>query len=351
MNKLIYRWHWFRINFRYAFRPGKPLVVLRILRNYFRMVILKKNLLRYVDCSIGWKCNMNCKHCFASYFEDSQRKIMSPDDYARMSREAMTMGAVNFSFQGGEPLLYKELFQIIKSVRPSRNLISVTTNGFLLDRGMIKKLKENKVDILTISIDSGIAREHDEFRNFRGSFHRALRGILLAKRAGINVTVGCVVTHQNLHSEGIKRLMKVCTRLRVILMLIYAVPTGKWKDNQDAVLTAEDIEHIRDTVKTNPYIRTDFYANYLNTGCGAGKEILYLTPYGDILSCPFIHMSFGNIFEESLTSIRRNILKIQYFSTWWPYCLAGEDRGFIDRYMSRINQRDKFPVHYREILK
>ena len=186
------RWRWFRINFKYAFRVHKPYLILRLIWNYFKIIFLKKQLLRYVDFSIGWKCNMKCQHCFAVNFEDSTKRVMGSSDYRKVAEETMKMGAINFSFQGGEPLLYKKLFDIIKSCYPQRNLISVTTNGILLTENMLKRLKKAGVDILTVSIDSGIPEEHDEFRNLKGAFYEALKGIILAKKMGLNVTVGFV---------------------------------------------------------------------------------------------------------------------------------------------------------------
>jgi len=108
---------------------------------------------------------------------------------------------------------------------------------------------------------------------------------------GLNVTVGCVVSRKNLYSEGIKKLIKLCENLKIILLLIYAVPIGRWKNNLEVLLREEDIYFIKKLTQKSGYIRTDFFANYLKYGCGAGKEILYLTPYGEVLACPFIHIS------------------------------------------------------------
>jgi len=69
------------------------------------------------------------------------------------------------------------------------------------------------------------------------------------------------------------------------------------------------------------------------TGCGAVKEILYFTPYGDVLACPFLHFSLGNVFEEDLDTIQRRALRNPYFALYYPVCLAAEHRDFIERYL------------------
>ena len=95
---------------------------------------------------------------------------MDVPDYARVARQAMALGAVNFSFQGGEPLMFKKLPHIIRACRPERNVISVTTNGTLLTEERVEELKRIGVDILTVSLDSGIAEEHDRFRAREGTW-------------------------------------------------------------------------------------------------------------------------------------------------------------------------------------
>ena len=65
----------------------------------------------------------------------------------------------------------------------------------------------------------------------------------------------------------------------------------------------DDLDYIDRLTEQSPYIRTDFQANLVSYGCGAAKEILYLTPYGDVLVCPFMHISFGNIFFKIIPVI------------------------------------------------
>lgn len=346
--KLLYK---YLINFRYAFSPKKPLLVFRLIKNYLDILFFGKKPLRYVDFAIGYRCNLNCEHCFAAVLENqhSERK-MELGDYRRVSRECMGLGAVNFSFQGGEPLLYPELEDYIRACNPRENLISVTTNGILLTKENVLRLKRIGVDILTVSLDSGLQEEHDNFRGMPGTFDKVIKGIKLALENGLHVTIGAVVSHKNLESYGIKKLICIANELRVILNLILAVPIGRWRDNKEVLITEEDMNYIRYLTKDSPYIRTDFEANYLYTGCGAVKEILYLTPYGDVLACPFIHISLGNVVEESIQSIRKRALRNDYFCKYYNRCLAANDGPFMRNIMSKIYRNKILPVSYDEVF-
>jgi MoaA/NifB/PqqE/SkfB family radical SAM enzyme len=334
------------LNFRYSFRPGKPLLIFRLVITYLGILLLRRKPLRYVDLAIGYACNLKCQHCFATALDKKGRRRITPAEFRGIVRQAMELGALNFSFQGGEPTLYPELLDFIKNTFPRRNLISVTTNATLLNEEKIRTLKKAGVDILTISLDSAAPEEHDRFRGVKGTFEKTMNTIQLALKNGLNVTLGAVVSHKNVRSRGLINLIELAHSLKVIIFLALATPLGEWDNNEDIVLTDDDRTYLYDLVKKYPLLRTDFEANFTQWGCGAIKEILYITPYGDVLPCPFIHCSVGNVFEESLKNIREKALQNPYFDHYHKLCLAAEDREFMEKYSGGFylqnNQPRKF---------
>jgi MoaA/NifB/PqqE/SkfB family radical SAM enzyme len=71
----------------------------------------------------------------------------------------------------------------------------------------------------------------------------------------------------------------------------------------------------------------------LDMGCIAVKGMFSVTQYGDVLPCPYIHISIGNIFEEPLKDIIKRGLDIKYFGEHVDTCLIAEDRAFIKKYI------------------
>jgi len=337
----------FALNFKYAFRPHKPGLIVRLIKTVIRSQVFKNPPLRYVDFAVDFDCNMKCKHCFATVLRNDNRRRMTPDDYSRVAEECVKLGTVNFSFQGGEPLLLKNLPDIITACKPEKNVISVTTNGTLLTYDNISKMKKIGVDIFT---NSSIPEEHDNFRGMKGAFDKTLQGMKIAIKKGINITLGAVVTHQNLKSEGINGLIRMAKQYHIILNIILPVSAGRWLNNREVSLTSEDLKYIEELTLSSPYIRTDFQANLGKYGCGAGKEILYITPYGDVLVCPFIHISFGNIFEDPISVIRSRVLQNPYFSVYHQKCLASTDVEFIEKYLNKTLKADKLPLDYKNVF-
>ena len=72
-------------------------------------------------------------------------------------------------------------------------------------------------------------------------------------------------------------------------------------------------------------------------GCNTVNR-LYVTPIGDVLVCPYVHITIGNIYEKSLKEISEYGFSIKKFREYSSICLAGEDREFIQKYMQREQQ-------------
>ena len=77
---------------------------------------------------------------------------------------------------------------------------------------------------------------------------------------------------------------------------------------------------------------------------------MYITPIGDVLVCPYVHIKIGNVYEQSLKEIRDFGFTIKHFSEHSPLCLAGENKEFIQKYMSYEGQSIFNPAVAKEIF-
>jgi len=341
----------YALAWRYTVHLRKPLLLLRLLKNAFLVYVCRRPLLRYVDMSLDFACNLHCSHCFNEAFtrDDGTRQLTNAN-YRSLAAQCRRLGAISFSFQGGEPFLFPDkLAEVIPCFSPRSSLISVSTNGTLCTAENLHRLHKLGVDILTISIDSGLPEEHDAFRNAPGSFAKAMRSIDLALAEGFRVTIGTTVSHQNVNSAGLKKIMDYACTKHCLLVLILAVPAGRWEANDDILLTEKDLEMIDVYCRDTPFVQTDLEGNYLHRGCGAMKEILYLTPYGDVLACPFLHISFGKTPEEAIATIRTRALQNNYLNIYWPRCLAAADDQFREHIMSQLEGKKRLPVAAEDI--
>ena len=124
--------------------------------------------------------------------------------------------------------------------------------------------------------------------------------------------------------------------------------TGAWEGKQEVLINEDDAEFLRRAHEQYPVLHRDTFPSYgMDKGCGCVDSTLHITPYGDVLPCVFIHISLGNIFEESLADIIARGQKIKWFRNYSRLCLSGENRYFIEQYMSKFYGKP-LPIHWSE---
>jgi MoaA/NifB/PqqE/SkfB family radical SAM enzyme len=321
-------------------------LTLRILKAFVDLLILKKQPLRYVDINIGLACNLRCAHCFAENFKFPGALDLSPEEWRSVFEQLLDLGCIALAFTGGEPLAYLDrLLHLISLAKPDRSLLIVCSNGTLLTPAIAKQLKDAGLDIIQLSLDSGIAEEHDAFRGASGVYAKTIAAVDIAQQAGLRVAVVPTVSHQNLHTEGFRKLIEWTKEKDILVNLAMAAPVGNWHENEACRLTPQDIEDLDKLVESTPHVRRDFETNYWWQGCGAGTEKLYFTPFGDVLPCPFMHISFGNVRESSVAAIRNKMLANRFLAGYYPRCLTAEDAEFMDNFLPReLLQGHKLPT-------
>jgi len=345
MNALQREWELFRLRLKYGLHPGKPTYPFRLISNilrtkWYRYTKQNKYILRGIDFAITWDCNFRCEHCYAETLKGTgNNKLMTPEQYREVCRQAMELGCMVFSLQGGEPFVREDVFDVIEAFNPKKNNVFLNTNGSLCDERVIKRLRDSGVDCLYFSIDSGIAEEHDHFRKYPGSYQTIVEAIDLCEKYGINVVVNTVVFKENLYSEGFKRVLDFCKSRRILHQTIFACPVGNWTGRVDLTLGPEDKEYFQELRKDYPNVVRDMDNNWGKFGCPAGKEVLYISAFGDVHGCPYNHTSLGNVLKEPLKDIWDRALQVKWYREYHPKCLMAEDVDFLKFYLPLADKK------------
>ncbi len=302
-----------------------------------------------IDFAYSFECNFRCPHCCAEAFGYSN-KHMSFEGIKLVADQADEMGIFVINLIGGEPLVW-DLSKIIDAIDSSRFHISITTNGWLLTPEVANQLAELGVDKVGVSIDSGLREEHDNFRCKEGSFNRAVGGVQNSIAAGIRTLISVVVTHQSLYTKGFHALLNLSKELNVGLDIQCATVSGGWRGRLDVLIDEKDAEYLEKLRDEYPLLRRDVWSTPGSEGgCPAITRSVYIIPSGDVLPCLFIHVSLGNVLKEPLKYIIDRGLKIREFSEFTKLCLAGEDRGFIDKYLAKTFGVKTLPLGFGEVF-
>ena len=312
--------------------------------------------LRGIELNFNNLCNFRCKHCFTnSHIGERAKEQMSIEKVADLANQADELGMFEFDLQGGELTLRPELlYKVVEAIKPERFYLYVTTNGYKFDAKMAERLAELGVSRLSVSIDSLDPRTHDEFRGKKGALKKALEALEHANTAGMATYMNVTVGHYNAFSEDFENLLAYSKDKSYTTLLNVACPSGAWKDNDDVMVNDADKKHLIHLRKKYKNIFRNLW-NPLDKefegvlGCNTVNR-MYVTPIGDVLVCPYVHIKIGNIFESSLKEIAEYGFSIRKFRDYSAKCLAGEDKEFNMKYMQKEGQSIFNPTHANELF-
>ena len=136
-----------------------------------------------------FQCNLACAGCGKiDYPKEILQKRVSVDDAMRAVDEC---GAPIVSIPGGEPLIHKEMPQIVAGIVARRKFVYLCTNAILLAKH-IDEYRPSAYLTFSIHLD-GNKERHDESVCQEGVFEKAVAAIKLARDKGFRVTVNCTL--------------------------------------------------------------------------------------------------------------------------------------------------------------
>jgi MoaA/NifB/PqqE/SkfB family radical SAM enzyme len=253
------------------------------------------------------KCNLQCDHCYNRSGEYTEDK-MTIEAWINLASEIVKEGGIfECILSGGEPLLLGDkLFELMDILHDDGTFFLLITNGYLLNKDIVDKLKKYRYRWIQISIDAATPEAHDKLRNVSGSWERAVRGACLVANAGIPLTISSSITKNEINKvEDLTRIAYQCGASSIILGEIF--PSGRAIFNNELLLTngerGELIYKINELsneyagrllIQRSSSIKSQLTGSINQTNAGA-----IIRPNGDIrLDCvaPFI---IGNVFNGS----------------------------------------------------
>lgn len=334
---------------RQSLKKEKPYVYEKIMR--YPEKLKKGESIAILQFQYDYTCNFRCQHCCVTKLRAKDpNRFFTPESVKELSRQADEIGLAHLVITGGEPLVFPDFDDIVKAIDPQKFYITSDTNGWLLDDKRAKHIKSLGVDKIQLSLDSLSATDHDAFRRREGSHFRCLRAIEAAQNAGLNIIVQTVVTKQRIRSQEFIEFLEFLNGKGVPVFVTYAKPVGEWEGKYDILINRDDMDYIR-ALEKKYNVFTHLTPSYgIDMGCIAVKRMVSITKYGDVMPCPYIHVSLGNFFEEPLKDILERGLNIKFFGQYCDTCFIAEDRDFIEKYEAKRIYGKPLPVPYDEVF-
>jgi len=311
-----------------------------------------------IQFQYDYLCNFDCEHCCIDKFyvpksweKESGRRKFELEDVRRLADECHELGLANFVITGGEPLLLKEFDELVEAIGPDRFYLVTDSNGWNLDLEKAKHLKAIGVDKVQLSLDGADEESHDTFRRAPGSWKRVMRAIDACKEADLHVILSTVIWKDRIYTEEWKQFLDYAKSKDVGTYVVYAKPVGAYEGVTEQMMTEKEGK-ILQQFEEDYDIFTHMTPSYgRDIGCIAVKRMVPITRYGDILPCPYQHISLGNFFEESLADIIGRGLNIKWFDPRKNMpCICGVDKGFIENVISESYGDSEVPVRYDKVF-
>lgn len=303
-----------------------------------------------IQLQYDYRCNVQCEHCSIKRFQGvNGNRRLTPADVANIAKQADEMGLARFVISGGEPTVFPDLEELVQAIDPEKFYINCDTNGWLLAE-KAEFLKKIGIDRMQLSIDSLDAEEHDAFRKKPGLYAKIMEGIKECRRIGLDLYIQTVVTKERLHSDEFIRFLEYYNGLGYTVFVSYAKPVGAWEGHFDNLIDRNDMAYMRELEKKYK-VCTHLTPGYgLDMGCIGVKGFISVTQYGDVLPCPYIHTSIGNVFDTPLKDIIQTGMEIKHFGEHRDTCLIAEDLDFIKKYVAGRIYDKPLPVPSTEVF-
>jgi AdoMet-dependent heme synthase len=287
-----------------------------------------------VSWNLTYRCNLACEHCYldaggtpmvgTENFADrselgTEECFRVIDEIAAFAPECLTI------LTGGEPLLRRDVLEIVRRAAERGLWVVVGTNGVRITENVASRLAEAGGRGLSLSLDALDPDRHDRFRRVRGAWRNTVEGAEILNRTGLPFIVQTTAGSHNLGElEAIADFAHDRLAAKV-WNLYFLVPTGRGqfvsdmtsaqyddvlaslyriqrKYDRRMLVNAKCAPHHIKTLLENGTAPTRTYSGGAG-GCPAGTHYMGIRPNGDVTPCPYLPVFAGSLRSARLTDL------------------------------------------------
>jgi MoaA/NifB/PqqE/SkfB family radical SAM enzyme len=266
--------------------------------------------LRYVSWEITRRCDARCVHCYAeSGPEVATDRDLSTAEALALIDQLAASGEMILAFSGGEPLLRPDWRELMRRAVGRDLIVTVVTNGSQVDDRTADDLAALGLQSVTVSLDSHRPEVHDRIRRLDGLHARALGAIRRLAGRGVRVVVNFTPIRDN--RDDAPGVVELAYQLgAAAVSLSEYAPAGRGTRAMalaevERERLAERWRALAHAYRGRIHLIADsrtvslFSTARGETGgcpdCGAGREMLRITPDGELTPCTFVPRSFGSL--------------------------------------------------------
>jgi PqqA peptide cyclase len=264
------------------------------------------------------RCPLRCPYC--SNPLDLQRASAELDTatWCRVFTEAAELGVLQVHFSGGEPLVRRDLVELVGHATKVGLYVNLITSGIRLEADRLSGLLEAGLEHVQLSLQDSKPGSGDRIAGLAGAQQAKRQAAALVRAAGLPLTVNAVVHRQNL--ERLEAIVELAVQLGADRLEVAHVQYYGWALANRATLlpSREQLDAATATVETArvrlagrlviDYVLPDYYAHRPKACMGGwGRRFLNITPSGKVLPCHAAEtlpgLRFPTVADASLSEI------------------------------------------------
>jgi len=251
--------------------------------------------------SITERCNLHCKGCYAQSLHNLTAPEMSTEKMRATIQEAKDLGVSFMVLAGGEPLVRREILNIIGEFKEM--IFFVFTNGTLINDVLADRMKRLRNLVPIISLEGN--RAETDLRRGSGVFQNLTKVISRLKKRGVFFGTSITLTSKNFNTVTDGQLVRDLNDAGCQLYFFMEY-TPIDSTTADWEVTEEQRKIMAERVAS---FRKIFSALFINLpddekdfgGClSSGRGFVHISAQGDIEPCPFAPYSDTNLREAPL---------------------------------------------------
>ena len=263
---------------------------------------------------LTYKCPLQCPYCSNPVDFARVKNELSTEDWLRVMREARAMGATQLGFSGGEPLVRRDLEELIAEARRLGFYTNLITSGVGMDEERIKGFKKAGLDHIQVSFQAS-SEELNNFIAGTDAFQHKLEMARLVKKYDYPMVL-CFVLHRQ-NQDQVQDILELAIALNADYVELATTQYYGWAMvNRDQLMPtraqlerAEAIAHeYQEKMKGKMkiyYVVPDYFETRPKACMnGWGAVFLTITPDGTALPChaagQLPGMTFPNVRNHSI---------------------------------------------------
>ena len=155
-------------------------------------------------------CNLNCDMCYVRMSREEMEEVgrlRTMEEWTKTAEDMMKAGTLFVLLTGGEPLLYPHFRELYQKLRELGMIITINTNGTLIDEAWADFFAENKPRRINITLYGADDQAYGKLCHYPAGFQKTVNAIRMLRDREIDVKINGSITSKN--EEDIKKILDI----------------------------------------------------------------------------------------------------------------------------------------------